>query len=113
MSAIASESRVVDSIAVYLYPVAHRLPVCVQGDGNCQSGKSASHRLYLFTNTYISYTRHYYSLQYARNRQVLRQIGPKRFVAKAKSQTSDNRLTEVLIAHKRVSTILDSARLLQ
>ena len=31
----------------------------------------------LSVNTYISYTRHYYDLQYVRNQQVLRQINPR------------------------------------
>ena len=49
------------------------------------SGLSVCLVVCLSVNPYISYTRHYYSLQYAKNQQALRQIGRKRSLAKTKS----------------------------
>ena len=108
ISAIVAESFVVDSIAVYLYPSdgpANHLPVCVQEDEKTASlepqvcfSQVVCLSVCLSVNTYISYTRHYYSQQYAKNQPVLRQIGPQRSLAKTKSQTADNKLTELLLA---------------
>ena len=51
---------------------------------------------------------------YAKNQQVLRQLAPKRSLTTAKSQTVDNKLTELLMAPTELrTTILDSAHLLQ